>query len=242
MIKTGKELKSYYNRGHVVSQYDRKRFRGTYGRIQHEFELGIINSCISGLKNPRILEIAVGTGRVTKDINGVGIGIDASENMLEKARKKVKGWKFIKMDIKSLRFREKFDIVVSLRLIRHFQKKDRKDAYRKIRRCLSKNGLLVFDMPTGRHNRFLEFVDRFKKQDHIYEADTPADEVRRELEESGFRVIRMHNTKYESLYFRALCLINDKINIFYPSIRRYMKRYSDNLGLATNVLIIAKAV
>lgn len=240
MIKSKKELKEYYNRKRVVEEYDLKRFHNTYGNIQHEIEMGIINSTISKYKNPRLLEIAVGTGRVTKNIKGSGIGIDSSENMLEIARKNAPNWKFVKMDAKNLNFRQKFDIVISLRLIRHFNRRDRKEVYKKIHHLLSGKGILIFDMPTGRQDKILRFIDKFKRHDRIYEADTPINKISKELSESGFDIIRLCNTKYDNFIFRMLCIINDKLNIFYPWLKEYIEKLITRLDLAANIIIIAE--
>lgn len=240
MIKGIEGLKKYYDREKIVNTYDKKRFNHTYGNMQHEIELRIINKLISKLKNPRLLEIAVGTGRVTRDIKGKGIGIDASKNMLKKAKKNAPGWKFIRMDVMDLKFKKKFDVIISLRLLRHFNKSDRKIVYKKIYNSLSNNGLFIFDMPTGRHNKILVFLDLFKKHDKIYEADTPIKNIDRELKDSGFKIINVYNTKYESFIFRVMCILNDKLNVFYPQLKKCMEKHINNLRLATNILLIAK--
>lgn len=240
MIKGKKELKRYYNQEKIVSKYEAKRFDNTYGRLQHEIELEIINRFISKFKNQRLLEIAVGTGRVTRNIKGKGIGIDTSENMLKTAKKNAPGWKFIKMDVMNLKFKEKFDVVISLRLLRHFNAQDRKIAYKKISCVLSDKGSLIVDMPTGKHNALLEFIDLFKKQDKIYEATMPIKEMKKELNESGFDVTSMYNTKYVGLLFRAMCIINDNLGALYPFLKRRMDKRMNKLHLATNVMLIAK--
>ena len=181
MIEGKEELKKYYNKEKIVETYESKRFHDTYKKLQHKVELDIINKYVSTFKKPKLLEIAVGTGRVTRDMNAKGIGIDTSENMLKTAKKNAPGWKFIKMDVMNLKFKEKKDIVVSLRLIRHFNKTDRKKAYRKIHSILSKKGMFIFDMPTGRHNKVLQLIDLFKKQDKIYEADMSLEDIKKEL-------------------------------------------------------------
>lgn len=240
MIKGKKDLKRYYNKEKIVNTYDAKRFYDTYRKLQHAIELEVINSAISQLKSPRLLEIAVGTGRVTKNIKGIGIGIDTSENMLKIAKKSAPKWKFIKMDVMNLKFKKKFNAIISLRLLRHFKKSEREIAYKKIYNSLSNNGLLIFDMPTGRHNKIIEFISLFKKQDKIYEADTPVKKIKDELNKSGFDVVNIYNTKYEGSVFRAMCILNDNLNIFYPLLRKYMEKHINNLHLAANVIFIAR--
>ena len=240
MIKSKERIKSYYSKNDIAISYDLKRFHNTFGRIQHEIEISIINNAISKFKNPRLLEIAVGTGRVTKAIKGKGIGIDTSDNMLKIAKKNAPKWRFIKMDVMDLHLKKKFEVVISLRLLRHFSRTDRKIAYKKIYESLSDNGLFIFDMPTGRHNKVLEVLDLFKKQNKVYEADTPLKELKEELNDSGFDVLDVYNTKYEGLFFRVFCWINDKLNAFYPVLRKYADSYLNKLSLATNVIIISK--
>lgn len=240
MIKGKKNLRWYYNRKSIVCNYDTKRFNDTFRRLQHEVEVEIINKAISNLKNPKVLEIAVGTGRITKEIKANGTGIDTSENMLRIAKKSAPGWKFIKMDVMELKFREQFNAVVSFRLLRHFDKKDRKIALKKINNALSANGLLIFDMPTGYHSKILEFIDIFKKHDKIFEADTPVEEIKKELNKCGFDVLKIYNTKSESLFFKGLCIINDKLNLFYTLLKKHMEKQINDIKFASNAAIIAK--
>jgi len=242
MIKGKGPLIEYYNKKNVASTYDNKRFTNTFGKLQHEMEVRIINRVVSKFKNPKLLEIAVGTGRITKDIKATGIGIDTSQNMLDIAKKRVPGWKFIKMSIIHLTFKEKFNVIVSIRLLRHFNKKDRKIALKKICKALSPNGLLIFDMPTERHNKILDLISNLKKTDNIYEADTTVEKIKKELNASGFQIMKVYNTKNENLIFKAMCLINDKSDLLYPLLKNYMKKYLNKLRLATNVLVVAKKI
>lgn len=240
MIKGKEELKKYYNKEKIVETYESKRFHNTYKKLQHKIELDLINKYVSTFKKPKLLEIAVGTGRVTRDMKAKGIGVDTSENMLKTAKKNAPGWKFIRMDVMNLKFKEKKDIVVSLRLIRHFNKADRKKAYRNIHDILSKKSIFIFDMPTGRHNKVLQLIDLFKNQDKIYEADMSLKDIRKELKESGFDIIKVYNTKYEGLLFRSMCIMNDLFNGLYTLLKRKMERNMNKLNIASNILLIVK--
>lgn len=242
MIRKKSSLIEYYNRKDVVDKYNKKRFNNTFGRLQHETEVEIINSYLVKMNNPIIMEVPVGTGRITRELKISGIGVDTSENMISVARKAAPGWKFIKRDIMKLSFKERFDVVISFRLLRHFDKKIRASALKKVHSMLKPNGLLIFDMPTGRYNKILAFIDKFKSYDKIYEDDTPIDEIKKELQDAGFRPVRIYNAKFESFPFRLICLTNDKINLFYSLLKRRMKNNLNNIKIATNVVIVAKKV
>jgi ubiquinone/menaquinone biosynthesis C-methylase UbiE len=239
-VKNHQSLMDYYDDKNVVNAYERKRFRSTFGALQHEIELGIVNDAIDALKNPKVLEIAVGTGRVTRDIKVPGVGVDASENMISQAKKAAPQWKFIKKDVMKLDFKNEFDIVVTFRLLRHFDKKARKKSLGLIHKSLKKDGLLIFDMPTGLHSRVLEFLDGFRKKDYIYEDDTPINDLKEELKESGFEAVSVYNTKNENLFFRLLCFLDDYTGWFYKGLKKSMTRLMKDYRSAVNVVVVAR--
>lgn len=73
--------------------------------------------------NALVLDAGCGTGRLTKRLIARGfnvIGMDYSEQMLEKARASVPGVKFLKMDIRELEFNDgTFDGVINFGVLPH---------------------------------------------------------------------------------------------------------------------------
>jgi len=148
------KLKKYYNQQEIIEDYEYLRFSTLSREIRYEREIEIINTAMQSIQNnspPRLLEIAVGPGTLTKDIalSGVGVGIDTSKKMLNIAKKRVNDlrWNFICADVMNMPFKnECFDIVVVFHLLRHFKEKERKEAYSEIYRVLNQDGWMIFEM------------------------------------------------------------------------------------------------
>ena len=98
-----------------------------------------------------ILELGCGTGRVTGALAGSGhavIGVDASPNMLEQARRKHPDVRFIQADFTELDMHERFDLVIApLGSFLHLKPADRAEAFFVVDRHLNMEGRFVADLP-----------------------------------------------------------------------------------------------
>lgn len=126
----------------------------TYDRMNNIISLGtdkiIKLNCIKQLdiKNgAKILDLCTGTGDIAEIIKGLYpkaqiTGADFSENMLEIARKRVKGVEFINADCTNLPFEDNsFDFVTICYGLRNIE--NRKQAIREISRVLKNGGKLM---------------------------------------------------------------------------------------------------
>ncbi len=98
----------------------------------------------------KILDLACGTGEITKRFCELGFdmtGLDLSENMLLKARKKCDA-EFVKGDMTNFSFEGKFSAVIcTLDSINHLESMDKiKKAFDSVYKCLDDIGLFIFDM------------------------------------------------------------------------------------------------
>jgi len=143
-----------------------------------------------------MLELAPGPGRLTAELNfrGVGLAVDASAPMLAAARVRLRehggNWTLLQGDAFALPVADQsVDLVLTLKLIRHFRFTDRLRLYNEIRRVLKPTGALVIDA----QNRAVSLAHRMQKgaQYPIYDALYDREELIAELEAVGFAVVRV---------------------------------------------------
>ncbi len=141
-------------------------------------------------KGARILDLGCGPGRDAKVFVKQGlriIGIDLSKNMVSTAKKRVKNGDFHVMDIRKLRFNDKyFDGIWASAIFLHIPKKDILEALQESFRVLKKGGILYSSVKKGygeifkpdkRYNNIKKFWSFFQKE-----------EIERELKNAGFTI------------------------------------------------------
>ena len=67
-------------------------------------DVAAVRAVVAGLSPARTLDVAFGTGYLTRDLRGEVVGLDASEAMVEIARERVPGVRFVVGDALSLPF------------------------------------------------------------------------------------------------------------------------------------------
>ena len=81
-------------------------------------DVNLITSLVGNIKKPLLLDLGCGTGEHLAELSKLNIdctGIDASESMIKIAKLRFpNSIQFIKEDIKSFSFKQKFDIIISL--------------------------------------------------------------------------------------------------------------------------------
>jgi ubiquinone/menaquinone biosynthesis C-methylase UbiE len=107
-------VKAYYDRR--APEYDDWwRGAGLFAerdRPGWEEEVGALSAAIASLEPTRILDVACGTGFLTRHLRGEVVGLDQSESMLEEARRQAPAATFVRGDALSLPFDdESFDRV-----------------------------------------------------------------------------------------------------------------------------------
>lgn len=144
------EYKTYYASQSLV--YDKRRYGGRYGRIFrdiHEFSMAEILQRLD--KDVSILEVACGTGYVTKLIDKLGfkvVAVDNSNEMLTKAKEKVQSEAvtFMIADAERLPFDdEEFDVVISTRFMHLFPPHQQRRLIQEMSRVLRRGGTLILD-------------------------------------------------------------------------------------------------
>ncbi|HHT9155530.1 MAG TPA: class I SAM-dependent methyltransferase [Candidatus Tripitaka sp. YC43] len=216
------KLKVAYQDVQVASSYDEERdFRATDVSLHYETEIIGLREALRGVRGP-ILEVAIGTGRLCRRLRDVGpsdmpyVGLDVSFPMLYEARKSLGAYynkplsqsapvrpvHLLRADAFQMPFHaQRFHAVVGFRFIKHLSPSNRRLMYKEVNRLLVKDGLLIFD--------FYGWRRRARSQEEGHRLTPLA--LRKELEESGFRPIKIYGTRHLlpallSVPFRALGL------------------------------------
>lgn len=210
MLKTKQQIQHSYTAKEKAREYEKQRFSHPFWRMAHQKEMSFINNFFKKIKPRKILEIAIGTGRVARDLKYFreGVGLDNSEAMLDIARERLgmgkdheQGsdllgkWTLIKGDAFDLPFEENsFDAILSFRFIRHFSKKDREKILKQAYRVLKPKGYLIFEALNKNMGSYAKKITSVGKKNlfdkPIYDELWTKEELKKELEDLGFKDIQ----------------------------------------------------
>jgi SAM-dependent methyltransferase len=148
-------VKALYQDTKVAEDYIQDRFTWSWSRLLHDRQVRILNETIRKHGIRRALELAPGPARLSTQVEGLerGLAVEASAEMLEVARRRVKEkglekvWELREgnaFDLSSVE--ETFGLVYTFRFVRHFAVEERERLYREILARLEPSGLLVFDV------------------------------------------------------------------------------------------------
>lgn len=168
-------------------------------------------------ENSKVLDLCTGTGDIVKIISNMHknidiTGVDIAENMLEIAKKKNKGKKFLCADVINLPFKEnEFDYITITFGLRNIN--EREKAIKEIKRVLKKDGLCIH-LDFGYHNFISKCFDVFvltllkilkiNKKNYEYlinsKNDYPEPDILiKEFENEGLRLIEKKNFLFSSI-------------------------------------------
>ncbi len=166
-------------------------------------------------KGSLILDLGCGPGRDAKiftqkeyDVTG----IDLSENMIEKAKERVKNVKFKVMDIKKLEFEDNhFDAVWASACLLHIPKKDINTTLKEIFRVLKKGGILFISLKQGDGEIFKpdkKYTPEVKKFWSLFQKE----EIEDKLKQAGFEILESYieNKEPPSLNHPWMCIFSKK--------------------------------
>lgn len=181
------EFSEYYKTKNVVESYESKRAAGLKGRVFRILERIFLEKLVKG-KGKSILEAGVGTGFITEILrkHGKVEGFDISEEMIKTARKKFKGMKITKDNILDLNIKKKYDAVVSIRVISHFDFKDAVIALNNLKRICKKGGYVIFNLENRSFIR--RFMRKILKWGSTKNYQYSISDIRRLAEDSGLKI------------------------------------------------------
>lgn len=210
-IQGKKAVKNYYKNKEVASKYISQRYSSLFGRFEHEAECKAINQMLKKLKPEKLLDIAIGTGRVAQCLKYYkqGYGIDASCEMLDVAKKHLKGWILKESDAFAMRIEDQFfNVIVSTRFLWHFNRKERRALFAEMHKKLEEGGFLVFDAPNAEVKRFVPLKAKIGRK-RVYTHLWTLSSLKKELKENKFELIEFKPVLKNALLIHK---ISDKTN------------------------------
>ncbi|MFH6994474.1 class I SAM-dependent methyltransferase [Flavobacterium sp. FlaQc-48] len=144
------EIIQYYN--DLASTYDQNRFSNSYGRFIDFQERKILDTLLTDQKE-QILDLACGTGRL---LNYASIGVDASFEMIEVAKRKFPEKTFLQSEAGHILLEDNcIDTVISFHFFMHLDHSKINEVLEESNRILKKKGRIIFDIPSRkRRNLF----------------------------------------------------------------------------------------
>jgi ubiquinone/menaquinone biosynthesis C-methylase UbiE len=178
-------VKAYYDRR--APEYD-EWYRGA-GRFAErerpawEQEVEALGLALAALPAVRTLDVACGTGFLTRHLPGELVGLDQSEAMLEEARRQAPNATFVQGDALSLPFEDgAFDCVFTAHFYGHLERQDRKrflaEAHRLAPELVVVDSALRDDVEAEeRQERILNDGSRWEVYKRYFEPDALAAEL-----------------------------------------------------------------
>jgi len=235
MISGREELQNAYRDDRVAREYVARRFQSPLGALLHARQIGVVQQVIRQQRLRRAAEIAPGPARLTVDIapllESVTL-VDASSQMLQEARQRLSERRLlskarlVQADAFRLPLVNRFELVYTFRLVRHFDRADRLRLYREIAAILQPKGWLVFDAVNERVSGPLRARARPGEYEHFDALLTPA-ELREELGESGFEIVSLVGVQRR---FSALIKCQIYLTPRSPALARAAMEVIDRLG------------
>ncbi|MBM3231784.1 class I SAM-dependent methyltransferase [Candidatus Pacearchaeota archaeon] len=101
------------------------------------------------IRNKSVLELGVGNGKTLKAILNKNpkqvVAIDISKEAINSIKFRKKNLSLITKDFLKFNTKDKFDMVFSHYFLNNFEEKERKEAVRRIKLLLNKNGIILFE-------------------------------------------------------------------------------------------------
>ncbi len=156
-MMTGAGAEEWYN--HLANIYDE-----LYGEEQRR-KLEIIKRFLKKRFN-KCLDAGCGTGISTEYLLSICneiIAIDISENMLRKAKERIKNKKvkFLKMDLKEMNFKEEFDLIFCITVLQDDPQPEKILA--KLKEAIKKDGIAIISVLNRGKKDWEELIKRYFK-------------------------------------------------------------------------------
>jgi SAM-dependent methyltransferase len=233
MLSTQTDIREAYRGSKTARGYIAERFESELTRLLHERQVEAVNALVTSTRPRRVLEIAPGPGRLTRNIRSPGtlVCLEYNEGMIEHGRPACDGktvW--VRGDGFHLPFRQVFDVVYCFRFVRHFHRANREQSYAEIRRVLKPGGYFIMDAVNERISRPLreEHPENYPIYDKLYLAD----DLTEELSAAGLATVGLVPVqKYYRWQHRSQVLLGPRANWANRLAIRSLERVSRAEGL-----------
>ena len=217
------ELQNHYSKKQIAIQYMNRRLGYPIGKYRHIVQVNAIENVIKKYAIKKVIEIAPGPGRLTKEIKvEKGLAIDSSPEMLELAKQCIDQscWKLKLGNALDFSVDEEYEMAMSFRFVWHLDKEKRIKLYSNIASALKGNGIWMFDALFKRPMYLGSLLKRKEKVPEYFYNNM--NELIDELKEVGFEIID------EFSYLN------------HSNLQHIINRVKPILGLDTAIKIISK--
>ena len=150
------KIYEYYNT--LAKTYDENRFGNSYGKYIDHQERRFLHHFFKNKKYSKVLDLGCGTGRL---LNFATHGSDFSEEMLKVAKEKYPEKELSLGEISAIPFDTEFDCIFCFHVIMHQNKEETVDFLNECHKKLSKNGVLIFDIPMKKRRKVLSTPEQW---------------------------------------------------------------------------------
>jgi ubiquinone/menaquinone biosynthesis C-methylase UbiE len=150
-MEENKTIKYYIE---LATIYDKNRFDNSYGQYIDKQERIILEDILAD-KKEIVLDLGCGTGRL---LNYASIGIDASKNMVDIAKRKNPSKSIYLCDAELITIRsESIDTIICFHFFMHLDLDKMNKILAECNRILKINGRLIFDIPSRKRRNLLNY-------------------------------------------------------------------------------------
>lgn len=226
---TPSEIKASYEGKDLASGYVQRRFQSELGLLLHRKQIEAVRTAIEQTQPDRVLEIAPGPGRLTRDIHAPGEHwcLEFNQGMIEVGKASCGPHvRWVRGDAFALPFAEPFDLVYTFRFIRHFKDADRRRLYEQVRNALRPGGLFLMDAVNAVVSRPMreQNPQNFPIYDVLYDS---LDDLKRELAKAGLPVRQVVEVqKRYDLQFKVQNLVGPRSRWLTRAIIHALERTS----------------
>jgi SAM-dependent methyltransferase len=183
-LATETEIQRAYRGEEAARGYTRARFTTPLNQLLHDRQVRAVRRLIRRARPTRVLEIAPGPGRLTRDVEptGVLVCLEYNAGMIAQGRAACRGQAlWAQGNAFRLPFGADFDLVYSFRFVRHFHRPDRERLYAEVRRVLRPGGYFLMDAVNARVARPLRQAhpEQYPIYDKLHDRRELCDELAR---------------------------------------------------------------
>ncbi len=194
----------------IWKKFDENYFKGTKELLSMKLpgDFPIILDYLNPEQTDKILDFGCGFGRVAAAISKYGsrvIGLDISDYAINQAKKLYpKGnLEFRCIDSGEFDYKHEFDKIVCYHVLEHLSQNDSKIILQNLYDALKKDGIIVIGVPLEENNILRTGIrllaTRRLKRDPTHLRSFSLYLIKKEIEESGFKILNLYPYSYHPL-------------------------------------------